>query len=204
MRSVLIWIVALEGAALLAAGLALLFGIEEAGAAAPESPVFRPPVYEAVIGDFVRYEKRDRETGEPLGYLEYKVLSAEILPGSTVGRHYILEMVEQGAGGGRRTRLQRAIPRSVSHGFLPPIFDEEARNDAPGAKPVVRSIRTAPVKIFKRAVPGFLLETVVPRESLTKVAERYWISQKVPVYGVARWETAEAAYEVLQMEWGTR
>jgi hypothetical protein len=64
----------------------------------------------------------------------------------------------------------------------------------------VKSIRTAPVRLLREEVPGFLLETVIPRDSLSEVAERYWVTRKVPIFGVARWETKDAVYKVLTME----
>ena len=39
-----------------------------------------------------------------------------------------------------------------------------------------------------RPTGEFLVETVIPRDSLEKVAERYWVTPDVPVFGVRRWE----------------
>ena len=72
MRRLLIWIVVLEGVALAAAGGTLLFGIEDRARPAPRAPVFVPPIYDGVIGEFVRYQKLDRESGAVLGYLDYR------------------------------------------------------------------------------------------------------------------------------------
>jgi hypothetical protein len=200
MRKIFVWIVALEGAALSAAGLLLLFGLEDRAVRAPSVPEFRPPVHQSVIGDQVRYEKLGRETGKMLGYLEWRVLRAMEIRNTTVGREFILEIIEVDAQKQRRSRTLRVLPRSSVHGFLPPIFDEEARDSIPGSRPVVKSIRTAPVPLLKREVPGFLLEAIIPRDSLTDVAERYWITPQVPIFGVAKWETKHAVYKVLTME----
>ncbi|MHC4932725.1 MAG: hypothetical protein ACYTGV_11110, partial [Planctomycetota bacterium] len=145
MRKIFVWIVALEGTALLAAALLLLFGLEDHAVRSPAVPEFRPPVHQSVIGDQVRYEKLDRETGALLGYLEWRVLRAMEIRNTTAGRELILEIIEVDAEKRRRSRTLRVLPRNPLHGFLPPIFDEEARDSIPGSTPVVKSIRTAPV-----------------------------------------------------------
>ena len=85
------------------------------------------------------------------------------------------------------------------HGFLPPRFEDE--DDYPaGERPVVSRISTATFPLrdlppSKKPPPppvhGFLVEAVVPRKSLTAVAERYWMSDKVAVFGVSRWERGD-------------
>jgi hypothetical protein len=47
---------------------------------------------------------------------------------------------------------------------------------------------------------GFLVEAVVPRKSLTEVAERYWMTEEVPVFGVARWERGNEVLVLHRLE----
>jgi hypothetical protein len=51
-----------------------------------------------------------------------------------------------------------------------------------------------------KEVDGFLLEAVTPREDLSKVSERYWISDRVAVFGVARWERKDEILVLHTME----
>jgi len=167
----------------------------------PEVPVFRPLLPDARIGDLVRYEKRDRATGKVLGYLEYEVKLVIVVEGTTTGPEIVLAIKETDRVSDTeertRERIMRVQPRALMHGFLPPRFEDE--DDYPaGERPVVSRISTATFQL--RDLPpsspkpppppvrGFLVEAVVPRKSLTAVAERYWMSDKVPVFGVARWE----------------
>jgi len=192
----------LEAAALVAiAGGVLFCDRETLGRPAPRPPVFRPPLYQAVIGDLVRYEKRVRtpEGYRVAGYLEYKVVRAVEYKGSHLGREFVLRIEDQDATGRKRSRLMRIRPRSPLHGWLPPRFEED--DDYPtGARPVVKSVRTAPVPYRRGHVDGFLVEAVIPRESLKKVAERYSITPEVPVFGVSKWERGNEELLLLHAE----
>lgn len=192
MRTALVWIISAEGVALLVAAVALLFGYRPEGVAAPMAPVFRPPLHDAVIGDFVRYQRRGRtpggEDGEVLGYVEYKVLLAVETEGTTFGRTFLIEITHRDSKGSRilARRQLRVRPRDLTQGFFPPRLDEDERPLS--VLPVVKTIRTDEVPFLKTRKAGFLVETVVPRESLTEVHERFWFSVDAPVFGVTRWE----------------
>ncbi len=191
MRRVLVGIVVLEACALV--GLLVLHlagGLERWRRDPPPVPVFRPPVYNAVIGDLVRYERLDRRTGEVLGYLDYEVLDAREYEGSALGREFVLKIVKTDKGGGSANRLIRVQPSIATHGFLPPRFEED---DAypPGARPVVKSIRAATVPFRTAKRPGFLIEAVHPRDSVVEVKERFWMIPEVALFGVARWERGD-------------
>jgi hypothetical protein len=170
----------------------------------PEVPVFRPLLPDARIGDLVRYEKRDRATGKVRGYLEYDVKLVIVVEGTTIGPEIVLAIKETDrvtdTEDRTRERIMRIQPRALMHGFLPPRFEDE--DDYPaGERPVVSRISTATFQL--RDLPssspkpppppvrGFLVEAVVPRRSLTAVAERYWMSDKVAVFGVSRWERGD-------------
>ncbi|MFI5402903.1 MAG: hypothetical protein ACHQ1G_08205, partial [Planctomycetota bacterium] len=170
----------------------------------PPVQVFKPPISSARIGDLVRYEKRDRATGKVLGYLEYEVKLVFIADGTTTGPEIVLVIKDTDAAGATRDRTMRILPRALMHGFLPPRFEDE--DDYPaGERPVVSRISTAtfPLRDLpgRPHVRGFLVEAVVPRRSLTEVAERYWMTDEVPVFGVARWERGD---EVLVYHHGER
>jgi hypothetical protein len=210
LRKALFAIVAAESL-LLAGGLAAYASGALDGLRRPSPPVqvFKPPLPGARIGDLVRYEKRDRTTGKVLGYLEYEVKLVFVAEGTTTGAEIVLVIKDTDAAGATRDRTMRILPRALMHGFLPPRFEDE--DDYPaGERPVVSRISTAtfPLKdypVTKKPVPppvrGFLVEAVVPRRSLTEVAERYWIADEVPVFGVARWERGD---EVLVYHHGER
>ena len=200
MKKALLLVVAAE-CLLLVGGLATYAfgGLDGLRRPPPEVPVFRPCIGDARIGDLVRYEKRDRETGEVRGYLEYEVRLVIVVEGTTTGPEIVLAIKDTDAAGASRERLMRIQPRALMHGFLPPRFEDE--DDYPaGERPVVSRISTAtfllrdpppPPKPPPPPVRGFLVEAVVPRKSLTAVAERYWMSDKVAVFGVARWERGD-------------
>jgi hypothetical protein len=173
----------------------------------PAVPVFRPPLYDTRIGDLVRYEKLDRATGKVLGTLEYQVRLVTVVKGTTSGPTIAL-FIKEDTGGAVRERMMGIQPRALMHGFLPPRFEDE--DDYPaGERPVVSRISTATFplrdypKEMKRVPPpvqGFLVEAVVPRRSLTEVAERYWMTDKVAVFGVARWERGDEVLVLLRSE----
>lgn len=204
MTRVLLLIVSVECVALLGgAGLHLTGGLERFARRAPRAPVFRPPIHRAVIGDRVRYERRDG-AGRVLGYLTYEVEKAFEFEGTNLGREFVLKLTRTEKGDKRtRTRRIRLRPRAIGHGFLPPRFEEDDGYPQ-GARPVVKSIRPARVPFFKKKVDGFLLEAVTPREDLGKVSERFWIADEVSVFGVARWERPDEILVLHTMERGGR
>lgn len=200
MARVLFLIVCVECVALLGgAGLHLTGGLERYARRAPRAPVFRPPIHQAVIGDLVRYERRDA-AGRVLGYLTYEVEKAFEFEGTNLGREFVLKLTLTEKDD-KRTRMRRIRlrPRAVGHGFLPPRFEEDDGYPQ-SARPVVKTIRTAKVPLFKREVDGFLLDAVTPREDLSKVSERFWITDQVPVFGVTRWERPDETLVLHTME----
>jgi len=207
-------VIALETTALVV-GLSLsVFGVlDRYRRLPPPVPVFRPPIADAVIGELARYEKRDRETGRVLGYLEYEVRRVEITEGTTIGPEIVLAIKETDALGTSRERLMSFQPRALMDGFLPPRFDDE--DDYPaGERPVASRISTATFRIRERPpgsplpppapVHGFLIEAVIPRRSLTDVQERFWITDKVAVFGVARWERGNEVLVLHHDDWPRR
>lgn len=221
MKKALLLVIAVE-CALLAGGLGLhLFGgLERFERPSPPLPVFRPPLHDARIGDLVRYERRDRATGKVLGYLDYEVRQVIITKGTTIGPEIVLAIKESDTGDDAsrdiagiqprvRERIMRIQPRALMKGFLPPRFEDE--DDFPaGERAVVSRISTATFPLQERPpsspkpppppVLGFLVEAVIPRKSLTEVAERYWMTEKVPVFGVARWERGKELLVLHRME----
>jgi hypothetical protein len=192
MRTALVWIVIAETVALLGAAAALVAGFEPAGIERPLSPVFRPPLQDAVIGEFARYQVRARteagEDGEIIGYVDYEVLLAVETKGTAFGRTFLIEITRRDKSGRRilGQKKFRMRPRDITHGFFPPRFDHDERPLS--VQPVIRTIRSTDVPFLNSTRPGFLVETVVPRVSLTQVEERYWFYDGVPLFGVSRWE----------------
>ncbi|MHC4974735.1 MAG: hypothetical protein ACYTG3_20660 [Planctomycetota bacterium] len=200
MTRILFAIVCVECAALLGgAGLHLTGGLERWARRPPRAPSFSPPVHRAVIGDLVRYERRDAD-GRVLGYLTYEVERAVEFEGTNLGREFLLRMTLTDKRDKRtRTRRIRLRPRAIGHGFLPPRFEEDDGYPQ-GARPVVKTIRPAKVPLFKNDVDGFLLEAVTPRADLTQVSERFWFSDRVAIFGVARWERPDEILVLHTME----
>jgi hypothetical protein len=197
---ILFAIVCIECVALLGgAGMHVTGGLDRYARRPPRAPVFRPPIHRAVIGDLVRYERRD-PGGRVLGYLTYEVETALEFQGTNFGREFVLKLTlfDKRDKRTRRRRI-RLRPRAIGHGFLPPRFEEDDGYPQ-GARPVVKTIRPAKVQLFKKEVDGFLLEAVTPREDLRKASERYWISDRVPVFGVARWERRDEILVLHTME----
>ncbi len=206
MRAILSVLLACEVALLVGGASVLLLAEEDLRRSPPVVPAFRPYLNDAVIGDMVRYERLDAKSGNPLGFLEYRVELAVEFEGQRLGREFVIELRERAPGGGDRTRKMRIRPRSNEHGFLPPVFAEEERTVVPGGTPVIRSIGTARFRIHEQGpeTEGFLVETVVPRRSVSEVAERYWMTRKVPVFGVARMEREGEILALLTMEFAKR
>ncbi|HEX5137448.1 MAG TPA: hypothetical protein VFY93_10775 [Planctomycetota bacterium] len=218
MRKALFWTIALE-TALLAGGLLLysMGALEGLERTPPSPPVFRPVISDTRIGDLVRYERRDRATGNVLGYLDYEVRQVIVTEGTTSGPLIVLAIKETDRDGHTRERIRHLQPRALMAGFLPPRFDDE--DDYPaGERPVVSRISTATFPLREPPPPapaaagspapppppppvrGFLVEAVIPRRSLTEVAERYWMTEEVPVFGVARWERGNEVLVLHRME----
>jgi hypothetical protein len=151
----------------------------------PTAPAFRPPIYEAVIGDSVRYRRVDpKDEGRDLGYVDLVVRDARIVQHSGLGAEFNVSMSARDVDGKEQHRIIRIQPRLLEHGFLPPSFAEYRMLDVPGGRPVIRSIRTGEVP----GGAGFIIETVTPRISMDEVSERIFMRPDVPVFGVVRWE----------------
>ena len=189
MRAFLLTLIVLEGLALFVAGGLVLFA-DQRTAETPDVPVFRPPLYDAVIGDKIRYRRIDRKTNREIGFVDFEVTYAVEFAGTNLGREFRIEVVERDASGrSLRNRRLRWRPRDTSHGFLPPRFNEDEL--APGDRPVVARIATAEVELHRKKRHGFVVETVIPARSLTEIAERYWFHRDVAIFGVARWERVD-------------
>ncbi len=206
MRAILHALLLFEVTLLVGGAGVMLFAEEQVRRPLQVEPVFRPYLDDAVIGDRVRYERLDAASGKPIGYVDYSVHLAVEFEGQNLGREFILEIRERDAGAGERTRRMRIRPRSNEHGFLPPLFAEEERGVVPGGTPVIRSIATARFRLREQGpeTDGFLVEAVVPRRGVTAVAERYWMTPKVPVFGVARFEREGEVFTLLTMEFAKR
>jgi hypothetical protein len=190
LRPVLLVVIVVEALCLAGTGAFVALGdLDAHGREPPPVPVFRPPIHEAVIGDAVRYQiTRD---GQITGYVEYEVVYAVEITGTNLGREFVVRITPFTKGGRAQSgRLMRIRPRAVRIGFLPPRIEED--DDYPsGARPVIKTIRTERFRVQRREVDGFLVEAVTPRVSLTEVSERYWMTEDVPVFGVARWQRAD-------------
>ena len=195
MRAFLVAIISLEGLALISAGAVLLLVDLDSDRFRAETPVvavFRPPLHGAVIGDEVRYRRIDNKTGEQIGFVDFRVKKAIEYLGTNFGRELLIEVIERDAAGrALRRRTLRWRPQDVSHGFLPPRYNEDEL--LPGDRPVISRISTALVEMGtrKKPRPGFLIEAVIPSRSVSKVAERYWMHQDVAIFGVTKWERRE-------------
>jgi hypothetical protein len=207
LRTVLVAVIAVECLLLTGGASAYLVGgLDGLAVRPPPVPVFRPPLYEARIGDLVRYERQDLATGRVLGYVDYEVKLVVVIEGSTTGPEVVLNLRETEQAPGEaaprlRERLMRIQPRALTHGFLPPRFEED--DDYPtGARPVVKRIEARTFDVRRRPTRGFQIDAVIPRRSLTETAERFWVTDKVPVFGVARWERGNEVLVLHRMDWG--
>ncbi len=202
MRSFLVGVIVAEALALaVACGFLVTGDFESLKVKPPQAPGFRPPIYDAAIGDMVRY--RVLEKGEVVGFVDYEVLSAQEIRNTQLGRMFIIKITETAVGGGsaRPPRLVRVRPRSIRVGFFPPLYEHE--DDYPtGALPVPALIRTERFTYRKQETDGFYIEAVRPRDSLSETAERYWFTRKVPVFGIAAWERDGQRLEVHIAEFG--
>ena len=155
MRAFLVVIISLEGLALISAGAVLLLVDLDSDRFRAEKPVvsvFRPPLHGAVIGDEVRYRRIDKKTQEQIGFVDFRVLKAIDYLGTNFGRELLIEVVERDASGkalGRRRLRWR--PQDVSHGFLPPRYNEDEL--LPGDRPVISRISTALVELGVKKSP---------------------------------------------------
>ncbi|MGH7162369.1 MAG: hypothetical protein ACREID_02710 [Planctomycetota bacterium] len=187
-RQLLIAAIAVEGALLVGAALLLALAPQAIERPRPTAPVFEPPLHRAVTGDEVLYQIREIATGRVTGYIRYAVLAAVEYQGTSLGREFHLEISElDERGHTKRSRIMLLRPRTPTHGFLPPLFDEEEM--PPGDRPLISALQPARVVYRKRELPGFLVEAVRPRWSLTQVKDRFWLCDAVPVFGVARRES---------------
>jgi len=193
-RAILIALVTVESLALIVGAGILAVGGEGFVKKPPTSPVFRPPLLSAVIGDSVRYRRVDPKDPErTLGFLDYEIIGAVKTQDAGLGARFGIRMTRIDAKGRSETRRIAIQPELIADGWMPPRFDEKAWFDVPGGRPVIRTIRTASVALRRGAPaqPGFEIETVIPRDGLDKVAERFFVLPNVPIFGVVRWETAE-------------
>ena len=185
MRPVLIILIVLECLVLL--GGAVAVGLFEADLRKPPEPpqIFRPPLYDAVTGDSVRYQRLDAaDESKVLGYVDYEVIQARIIKNSGMGAEFVLNISERDEEGRERKRRVRIQPRLLEHGFLPPTIRSLSESDVPGGQTIVRSIRTTDVD----GKAGFVVEGVRPRDGLDVVSDRYFLRRDIPVFGVQRWE----------------
>ena len=191
MRKILIAIVVLESLLLFGSAVAMPLLGDRLRPPAPTSPVFKPAIYDAVIGDSVRYRRLDaKDETKELGQIEYLVERAAKVARSGMGAHFNIRMTQSDMDGKRVVRRIRVQPELIEHGFLPPRFDQLQRLDIPGGRPVIRTIRTAsvPRRPGRPGDPGFEIEAVHPRDGLDLVKERYLIHPDVALFGVVRWE----------------
>ena len=193
MRRLLISIVTLECLLLLGGAVGIAWYGDDLRQPATLSPVFQPPLYDAVTGDWVRFQKvaRDDEN-RVLGFVDYEIEQARIVKNSGLGTEFVISMIERGVENTSKERRRRVRiqPQLLEHGFLPPSFAELARVDVPGGRSVIRSIRTADVN----GEPGFIVETVRPRDGLDTITERLYFLLDTPVFGVVRWERGDEVW----------
>lgn len=191
MRAILIALVTLESLALIVGAGVWVFAGDQIRQKPPAAPVFRPPLFSAVIGDSVRYRRVDPKDPERvLGFLDYEIIGAVKTKDTGLGARFGIRMTSIDADGRSEVRRLAIQPELIEDGWLPPRFDALAWSDVPGGRPVIRTIRTTSVarRIGAPPEPGFEVEAVIPRDGLQTVADRYFILDRVPVFGVVRWE----------------
>ena len=189
MRRFLFWLVVLEGSALLALAGVFLLSPESVRAEPARSPVFRSPLEDAVLGERVEYELEDLETGESLGFLSYEITEAVRVDRPNLGTRFEIEIVMR-KGVKRESRRVIHIPRM--HGLFPPRLNEDSLPAA--QRPVLKSVRSSVVEVGRNAYPGFFVEAVWPEWGLDEVKDRLWLTDRVPVFGLARRETEGAEW----------
>ncbi len=187
MKRFLLIVVLLQSLLLLGGTGVYVFAADGLRRPAGRSPVFVPPILDALGGERVRYRGLDAETGELVALLTYRVLVAETLSG-VVGTRFSVQIVLEDAQGNRlRSEFINVDPRS--QGFLPPIVREDALQA--GDRPVIRLIESTPVRVKNREYVGFRVEAVRPLWGLDQVRDVYILSDKVPVFGLVRWESRQ-------------
>lgn len=187
MKRFLLIVITLQSLLLLGGAGVYVFAADGLRRPAARSPVFVPPILDAVGGERVRYRGTDADTGELVALLTYRVIVAETLRG-VVGTRFSVHIVLEDAHGHRlRSEFINVDPRS--QGFLPPIVREDALQA--GDRPVIRMIESTPVLVEKREYVGFRVEAVRPLWGLDTVRDVYFFSDKVPVFGLVRWESRQ-------------
>lgn len=187
MKRFLLIVVTLQSLLLLGGTGVYVFAADGLRRPAGGSLVFVPPILDALGGERVRYRGLDAETGELVALLTYRVIVAETLSG-VVGTRFSVQIVLEDAQGNRlRSEFINVDPRS--QGFLPPIMREDALQA--GDRPVIRLIESTPVRVKKREYVGFRVEAVRPLWGLDQVRDVYILSDKVPVFGLVRWESRQ-------------
>ena len=191
MRRFLFWLVVLEGSALVALAGIFLLSPESVRSGPVSIPVFRSPLEDAVTGERAEYELRDLLTGESRGFLSYEIKGAVRVRRPNLGVRFEIEIVRRGARGTRQeSRRIIHIPRM--HGFFPPRLDEDSMPAS--QRPVMKSVRSSKVSVGQNDYPGFVVEAVWPEWGLGEIKDRLWLTDRVPVFGLARRETEGAEW----------
>ena len=196
MKRFLLIVVTLQSLLLLGGTGVYVFAADSLRRPAGRSPVFVPPILDALGGERVRYRGLDPETRQLVALLTYRVISSETLRG-VVGMRFSVQIVLEDAHGNRlRSEFINVDPRS--QGFLPPIAREDALQA--GDRPVIRLIESTSVRVktkqpdgrsVTREYVGFRVEAVRPLWGLDKVRDVYTFCDKVPVFGLVRWESRQ-------------
>ena len=187
MKRFLLIVVTLQSLLLLGGTGVYVFAADGLRRPAGPSLVFVPPIMDALGGERVRYRGLDAETGERVALLTYRVIVAETLRGVVGTRFSVQIVLEDGQGNRLRSEFINVDPRS--QGFLPPIMREDALQA--GDRPVIRLIESTPVRVKNREYVGFRVEAVRPLWGLDQVRDVYILSDKVPVFGLVRWESRQ-------------
>ncbi len=192
MRRFLFWIVVLEGSALLALAGIFLLSPESVRAEPASIPVFRSPLEEAVKGERVEYELVDLVTRESRGFLSYEIKEAVRVERPDLGMRFEIEIVRRRPRGPKKTESRMVIHIPRMHGFFPPRLDEDSLPAA--QRPVMKSVRSSKVSVGQNDYPGFVVEAVWPEWGLGEIKDRLWLTDRVPVFGLARRETEGAEW----------
>jgi hypothetical protein len=84
------------------------------------------------------------------------------------------------------------------HGVFPPRLNEDTLPAA--QRPVLKSVRSGMVKVGRNDYAGFFVDAVWPEWGLEKVKDRVWLTDHVPVFGLARRETEGAEWVLIEKE----